>query len=49
MQEASESTSHLLAVGAESVGMPTAQFTVALRNEIAKWSQVIKTTRIKAD
>ena len=46
---APEATAHLLAVGAEPVGMPTAQFTVALRNEIAKWSKVIKATHIKAD
>ena len=44
-----EATSQLLAGGAEPVGMPTAQFTVALRNEIAKWSKVVKATNMKAD
>jgi tripartite-type tricarboxylate transporter receptor subunit TctC len=35
--------------GAEPVGMPPVSFATLVRNDIARWAKVIKTTHIKAD
>jgi len=35
--------------GAEPVGMPPAAFVTLIRNDIARWAKVIKTTHIKPD
>jgi tripartite-type tricarboxylate transporter receptor subunit TctC len=44
-----ETSSYLLNGGAEPVGMPPGQFTVKLRDEIAKWARVVKATGMKVD
>ena len=42
-------SAQLLAGGAEPVGMPPAPFAVKLRDEIAKWSRIVKATHMKPD
>ena len=36
-------------LGIESVGSTSAEFTVFLKNEVAKWSKVIKDANVKID